>query len=165
LREEFPEIAEFARLHNLGGDPNIVSRTVSSSGGSETAGQTLAFYESRVFYADPAFLRIFSFPLVRGDAATALEEPGTAVLTESLARKYFRDEDPFGQTVMVTIRFGRFLEIIGLFTLLLAWVKFINLATARSLHRGESMGHPSNRRCHLSLKNGGTFSPNPDPSP
>jgi putative ABC transport system permease protein len=107
LKEEFPEIAEFARLHNLGGDPNIVSRTVGSGSGSETAGPTVAFYESRIFFADPAFLRIFSFPLIRGDAATALEEPETAVLSESLARKYFNDEDPLGQTITVTTRFGR----------------------------------------------------------
>lgn len=107
LKEEFPEIADFTRLHNLGGDPNIVSRTAGSGDGSEPSGSSLAFYESRIFFADPAFLRIFSFPLVRGDAATALEEPETAVLTESLARKYFREEDPLGQILTVTTRFGR----------------------------------------------------------
>jgi len=107
LKEEFPEIAEFARLHSLGGASNIVSRTAGSGGASTISDPTVAFYESRVFFADPAFLRIFSFPLISGDKATALEEPEKAVLSESLARKYFNDEDPLGQTITVTTRFGR----------------------------------------------------------
>jgi putative ABC transport system permease protein len=107
LKEEFPEIVDFARLHSLAGAPNIVSRTVGPGGASTPSDLTMAFYENRIFFADPAFLRIFSFPLIRGDAATALEEPETAVLTESLAHKYFNEEDPVGQTITVTTWFGR----------------------------------------------------------
>jgi putative ABC transport system permease protein len=107
LKQEFPEIADFARLHSLGGASNIVSRTSGSGKGTASSDPTAAFYEDRVFFADPAFLRIFSFPLIQGNAATALEDPETAVLSESLARKYFRDEDPLGQTISVTTRFGR----------------------------------------------------------
>ena len=107
LKEEFPEIADFARLHSLGGASNIVSRTAGSGGSLTPSDPAVAFYESRVFFADPAFLRIFSFPLIRGNAGTALEDPETAVLSESLARKYFNDEDPLGQTITVTTRFGR----------------------------------------------------------
>jgi putative ABC transport system permease protein len=107
LKNEFPEIADFARLHSLGGASNIVSRTSGSGKGTASSDPTVAFYEDRVFFADPAFLRIFNFPLIRGDAAKALEEPETAVLSESLARKYFSDKDPLGQTITVTTRFGR----------------------------------------------------------
>ncbi len=107
LKQEFPEIVDFTRLHSLGGASNIVSRTPSSGGAPAVSDPTVAFYESRVYFADPAFFRIFSFPLIRGDTATALEEPETAVLSESLARKYFSDEDPLGQTITVTTRFGR----------------------------------------------------------
>ncbi|MFZ2052570.1 MAG: ABC transporter permease [Candidatus Aminicenantales bacterium] len=107
LKEEFPEIADFARLLNLGGDPNIVSRTAGSEDDPESAGRTVAFFERRIFFADPAFLRIFSFPFVRGNAATALGEPEAAVLTESMAQKYFNEEDPLGQTITITTRFGR----------------------------------------------------------
>ncbi len=107
LKQEFPEIADFARLHSLAGAPNIVSRTAGSGDSSMLSDAVVAFYESRIFFADPAFLRIFSFPLILGDASTALKEPETAVLSESLARKYFRDEDPLGQTITVTTRFGR----------------------------------------------------------
>jgi len=106
LKEEFPEVIEFARLLNLSADPNTVSRMADPGDSAESAVLTVAFFEKRIFFADPSFLRIFSFPLVRGDAGTALEEPEAVVLTESTARKYFGDEDPLGRTITVTTRFG-----------------------------------------------------------
>lgn len=57
------------------------------------------FVESRSYFAGPEFFRIFSFDLLRGDPKTALQEPFTAVITSSVADKYFRGEDPIGQTL------------------------------------------------------------------
>ena len=106
MKEEFPEVAGFARLLSLSADPNTVSRTANSKGGPDSAGRPVAFFEKRIFFVDPSFLRIFSFPLVRGDGRTVLEEPDEVVLTESTAKKYFGDEDPLGRTLTVTTRFG-----------------------------------------------------------
>jgi putative ABC transport system permease protein len=106
LKEEFPEIAAYARLYNLSGDPSTVSRTIGSTKDSGSTSRTVAFFERRIFFADPAFLRIFSFPFVQGDRASALDEPEAAVLTEPTARKYFGGEDPLGQTITVTTMFG-----------------------------------------------------------
>ncbi|MDT0632556.1 ABC transporter permease [Rubrivirga litoralis] len=50
-------------------------------------------------FADASFFDVFTFPLVRGDAATALDGPGRAVLTASLARSLFGSDDPVGQDV------------------------------------------------------------------
>lgn len=55
------------------------------------------FIEERVFFADSAFLSIFSFPLLAGDRATALQQPNSVLLTTSMARKYFGAEDPIGK--------------------------------------------------------------------
>ena len=55
------------------------------------------FIEERVFFADSAFLSLFSFPLVRGDRATALQKPNAVLLTQSSAQKYFGTEDPVGR--------------------------------------------------------------------
>lgn len=49
--------------------------------------------------ADAHFFDVFSFPLERGDPATALAEPNTVVLTTTLAQKLFGEDDPMGQTV------------------------------------------------------------------
>lgn len=54
------------------------------------------------FFTDPAFLTTFSFPLVAGDANTALNDPRSVVLTETLAKKIFGDVDPMGKQINLT---------------------------------------------------------------
>lgn len=57
------------------------------------------FYENGIYVADPSFLEIFSFPMVKGDPATALSGGNNVVITEKIAEKYFGDEDPMGKTI------------------------------------------------------------------
>ncbi len=59
----------------------------------------MVFYERRVAAVDPSFFGIFSFPFVKGDPASALVEPDSIVVTESVAAKYFGTEDPIGKTL------------------------------------------------------------------
>jgi putative ABC transport system permease protein len=60
------------------------------------------FRENRAIHADPSFFNIFTVPLARGDARTALVEPHTLVLSRTTAAKYFGTEDPVGKTLQVT---------------------------------------------------------------
>ena len=55
------------------------------------------FNESRIFCADSAFFDVFDFPLLEGNAKTALSKTQTIVLTESLAKKYFGEEPAIGK--------------------------------------------------------------------
>ena len=48
---------------------------------------------------DTGFLTAFSFPLLKGDARTALRDPFSIVVTEQMARKVFGDEDPMNKVV------------------------------------------------------------------
>ena len=57
--------------------------------------------EATVHFADPAILKVFSFPLLRGDAATALNDPYSVVISENAAERFFPGEDPIGQTFAV----------------------------------------------------------------
>ncbi len=50
-------------------------------------------------YADQDFLKVFTFPMARGDRETALTEPFSVVLSEKLAGRLFGDKDPIGKTV------------------------------------------------------------------
>jgi putative ABC transport system permease protein len=52
-------------------------------------------------YADPSLLTTFSFPMLRGDRKTALADPTSVVITESLARRLFGRADPVGQTIAI----------------------------------------------------------------
>lgn len=58
-----------------------------------------AFNEQKLYIADAEFFKIFSFPLVKGNAATALADPASVVLTETTAKKYFGSEDAMGKVI------------------------------------------------------------------
>ncbi len=57
------------------------------------------FEEKNVFYADSTFLQVFSFPLVKGNAATAMDRIDGVLITEDMAKKYFGKEDPLGKVL------------------------------------------------------------------
>ena len=80
----FPSIEEYVRT--------FVSHNVVQAGDK-------MFDEPRIMYADPAFFKIFSFRLVTGNTATALDAPDKIVVTQSMAKKYFGDEDPLNKTI------------------------------------------------------------------
>ena len=50
-------------------------------------------------FADHAFLSMFSFPLIKGSAQTALKNIYSIVITEEFAKKIFRGEDPMGKII------------------------------------------------------------------
>lgn len=52
-----------------------------------------------VFYASSSFFKIFTFPLISGDASTALKEPFTAALSEKAAKAIFGNTDAIGKTI------------------------------------------------------------------
>jgi len=56
-----------------------------------------SFNEYNLIYADSNFFQVFTFPLVQGNATTALASPNTLVLSKSLAKKYFGSENPVGK--------------------------------------------------------------------
>lgn len=53
----------------------------------------------RGYFADPDFLTVFTFPLAQGDAATALSEPNSLVITPTAALRIFGTEDAIGKTM------------------------------------------------------------------
>ena len=84
LKRTFPAITAYTRT---------ISYTPVISVGDK------AFNEDRFLFADSAFFSIFSFPLVKGDPATALAAPNQVVITETMAKKYFGTADPIGKTL------------------------------------------------------------------
>lgn len=52
-----------------------------------------AFNEKKVYAVDAGFFKLFTFPLLKGDGATALDNPNSVVLTETTAKKYFGSAD------------------------------------------------------------------------
>ncbi|MGY3053084.1 putative ABC transport system permease protein [Pedobacter sp. UYEF25] len=61
-----------------------------------------SFNEKKVLDTDPGFFELFSFPLIRGNPATVLKDPGNVVLTETTAKKYFGSIDnAMGKVIML----------------------------------------------------------------
>ncbi|HMH22243.1 MAG TPA: ABC transporter permease [Puia sp.] len=52
-------------------------------------------------FADPGFLSVFSFPLLKGNAGNTLDDNHSIVLTNKLAIRLFGNEDPMGKTVRI----------------------------------------------------------------
>lgn len=61
--------------------------------------QEKRFYERYFAFVDSSFFHIFTFPLVQGDAKSVLADPHTVVLSESMAGKYFGNENPVGKVI------------------------------------------------------------------
>lgn len=57
------------------------------------------YNEKNIAFADEAFLHVFDYTWLQGDYKTALAEPKTIVLTQSIAKKYFGSQNPMGQLV------------------------------------------------------------------
>ncbi len=82
MKDDFPEVEELIRFQEM---KKVVKY-------KETK-----FYETRIFRADKSVFKVFDYKLLEGDPETALNEPNSLVITEKTAKKYFGEENPFGQ--------------------------------------------------------------------
>ena len=57
----------------------------------------IAYTESAYCYTEPAFFEVFNYPIVRGDAQKPLDRPGTVVVSQTAAARYFGTENPIGK--------------------------------------------------------------------
>jgi putative ABC transport system permease protein len=89
LKNEFPEIAAVSRW----APEDMVVRYKDE-----------AHTETRFLTVDPVFFEMFSFRFVEGIPARALADPASIVIRDTVARKYFGDEDPLGKVLNLSDR-------------------------------------------------------------
>ncbi len=87
LKRDYPQIEEIVRFTQ--------SRDIQVKKGDQY------ILEHQAAFADSTFFKVFTAPLIAGDAATALNEPNSVVINETTARKYFNSTDIVGQTLIV----------------------------------------------------------------
>jgi len=85
LKLEHPEIAEMTRTS--------YRWFVTAAGENK--------FSTKCMYTDPSFLYMFSFPMVKGNAATALNSIYNIVVTEKMARKMFGSTDVLGKIIKI----------------------------------------------------------------
>jgi putative ABC transport system permease protein len=82
-------------------DPHVKNTVLADWGGEHL----LRVGDNRItkqgHYVGPTFLEMFQFELLKGDAASILDDPTSIVLSESTARALFGDQDPINQVVNV----------------------------------------------------------------
>lgn len=55
------------------------------------------FNEEELYFVDADFFKVFNYQFIAGDPLTALQEPGSIVLSAEMAAKYFGDSPAVGQ--------------------------------------------------------------------
>lgn len=80
---------------------NIKNTVITDWGGDHllTVGEKKLIMEG--YYVSEEFLEMFEFPLKYGDASTVLDDPSSIVITESVAKALFGEEDPLNKLINV----------------------------------------------------------------
>ncbi|MGZ3764180.1 MAG: ABC transporter permease [Mucilaginibacter sp.] len=90
LKSEIPEIEQVSRL-----DPTNGVTIVQVQG----AGYSTPYTEDSGYWVDPGFFDLLSFHFLQGDRKTAFAAPNTIVLSQSLAKKLFKQAYPIGKSL------------------------------------------------------------------
>lgn len=85
LKDEYPEVEAFTRILP---QPNLYFERGED-----------AFREDSVAFADSTVFKVFTIPFIAGDPSTALRDPFTMVVSETLAMKYFGTRDVLGESM------------------------------------------------------------------
>ena len=68
---------------------------------SRWVGRDKAETWERVAWTDPDFFEVLRYPVFAGDPVAALHDPNGLVLTREVARKYFGEDAPIGETLLI----------------------------------------------------------------
>lgn len=92
LFNNIPGIESYTRFYK----PSDIVVRYEENGKSEKF-----FTEKNVLAVDSNFLQVFDFNIIEGDIAKCLFKPGSVVITEDIARKYFGNEKAVGKTILM----------------------------------------------------------------
>jgi putative ABC transport system permease protein len=87
FKEEYPEVEDATRYYYP------FDQKVSY--------ENVTYHEKRFYFADPNFLEIFNFPLIKGNPKTALQKPFSVIITTAMAEKLFGKNDPMGKNIIL----------------------------------------------------------------
>lgn len=124
IREKVTGIEEVAIMrNNFSGDAQVGDNILPING----------------FWAEPSLFRVFTFPMVEGNPATALKDPYSVVLTETAARKLFGNQAALGKAIKVdTLVY----QVTGImkdvpFFSHISFEALVSLSTVEQINKGE----------------------------
>ncbi len=87
MLNEFPEVEDFLRMTGRG--PTVIEYNQQS------------YTDDNVVGADSSFFNFFSIPVLKGDRENLLDAPHKVVLSESIAKKIFGEENPIDKAIKI----------------------------------------------------------------
>ena len=94
LKNNYPEVINSARFITL-------EEFILKVPDRENQNTDKIFLEKRGAAADPSFLEMFSFPLLKGNQKDILKNPNSILLTEETAKRYFNNHNVIGKTITI----------------------------------------------------------------
>lgn len=101
LRADVPEVESITRFLPNGGRRNLFQYNDKQ------------FYELELLRIDSTFFSVFDFEFVKGSKERPFNGVHSMLLTESIARKYFGDENPIGKIIRTNIGDQADFEVTG----------------------------------------------------
>ena len=98
LKEKMPEVIDYVRMFHNDGLQDIEA-------------DDRKFLEEGIYFADASAFNFFSIDVLHGDKLTALSAPYKAVISESIAKKYFGQTDAVGESFKIE---GVLYEVTGI---------------------------------------------------
>ncbi|MEL6945558.1 MAG: ABC transporter permease, partial [Bacteroidota bacterium] len=84
LADDFPQVEQFARIDRWSSRVYLEDR----------------YFDESVYFADPSFFDVFTFPLDKG-IPQALNDPNAVIISSKLADKYFENQDPIDKAITI----------------------------------------------------------------
>lgn len=147
LKEQFPEVESAVRISTWLNEKLIIY-------------EDKQILEKQIYRADNSIFDVFTIPLVSGDPGSALVDPKSVVISETIAEKLFEGIDPTGKSIDIRNK-GNTFTVTGVFsdmpaTSHLEFEIIESLSTYESSRSTGWMGHTFNT--YLLLREGA----NPD---
>ncbi|MHB8854299.1 MAG: ABC transporter permease [Ignavibacteriaceae bacterium] len=92
LKEQFPEIKDFARWKYIRGELKINNSSVDDG----------------IIAADPNLFKVLTLPLKYGEIQSFINNKNSLIISESSAKKYFGERNPIGKSIMLIHSRGNF---------------------------------------------------------
>ncbi len=90
LESDYPEVARVVRLFHW--QPELLMRNGE------------AVFREKVQFSDPSLFEVFTFPIMKGQKPEVAARPDIMVISENLAIRLFKDQDPVGRTITIDNR-------------------------------------------------------------
>jgi putative ABC transport system permease protein len=88
LKHDFAEVESFVRFLGWFGSNKFTYEDVT-------------YLENKILFVNPDFFNTFSFSIIKGDKVTGLTGPDKVMISESIARKYFGNNEPMGKELLL----------------------------------------------------------------